>query len=868
MKSEEIRKKFFDFFNKNGHTTVASSSLIPAQDPTILFTNAGMNQFKDAFLGKETRTYSRAVSIQKCMRAGGKHNDLDNVGFTKRHLTFFEMMGNFSFGDYFKKEAIQFAWDFLTGHMGFNKETFHATVYKKDDEAYALWRDLIGLPESRIHRLGEADNFWQMGDTGPCGPCSEILIDRGAALGCGKKECAPGCSCDRFLEVWNLVFMQFDRQTDGTDVPLKRVGVDTGMGLERLCVIVQNKDSVYETDLFVPLINRIESLTKVPYQQQTDEIKAAFHVLADHIRASTFLIADGCSPSNEGRGYVLRKIIRRAALFSKKLTDIVIFPELANTVIEQMADIYPELVSARQIVFTVLSSEIEKFATNLIHGQAILATYFAADASKKIISGDQAFKLYDTYGFPLELTQLIAHEKGFKVDTKSFEIFMEKQREQSGKKTEHGSGIKIPETIKTVFTGYEQWQTLSTIITLIHNNALVNSVKKGQECLVVPHESPFYVECGGQVSDQGSVQLGDATVPVQGLQKIDGAIAIALQAPHDIKIGDTLVQVVDKAVRLNTMKNHTATHLLQAALIEILGKQVKQAGSLVVPDYLRFDFTYHENLTPEQIKEVEKIVNSRIQENIPLVIKETTYKDAVAQGVIAFFGDKYNPDKVRVVAVPGFSAELCGGTHVRATGDIGCFKITEVASLSAGQRRIVAVTGPKAVELFQESFVAIKNLSQEFKVQLSHVVEAVTKQREHGKQLQLEVRKLKKQVIRSQLEDLVAQVRMISSVPLLVATLDDCTSTELKEIAHELQNKKPGLYVLLSAAQQGGVVLYAEVAQQFESVSHFAQMRAWFEQHGLRSGGKGLSLQGGGELTLSMHNFIKELEQWLQKQQK
>jgi alanyl-tRNA synthetase len=861
MNSLEIRKKFFDFFIQHGHAHVPSSSLIPAQDPTILFTNAGMNQFKDAFLGKETRSYSRAVSIQKCMRAGGKHNDLDNVGFTKRHLTFFEMMGNFSFGDYFKKEAIQFAWDFLTKTMNLNKEVMYASVYKKDDEAYAIWRDTIGLPQERIVRLGEDDNFWQMGDTGPCGPCSEIYVDRGGQFGCGKEDCGPGCSCDRFLEIWNLVFMQFDRQHDGEDVPLKRVGVDTGMGLERLCAFVQDKDSVFQTDLFMPIINRIEELTKLHYEKQSDLLKAAFHVLADHIRASSFLIADGCSPSNEGRGYVLRKIIRRAALFSKKLTDDIIFPQLADVVIEQMSNIYPELVTARKIIVTILKSEIEKFATNLVHGQAILDTYFTKNSSK-VISGEQAFKLYDTYGFPLELTQIIAHEKEFTVDTGAFEHFMEKQREQSGKKVEYGSSIKVPEAIKTVFTGYEQFETPSTISALMIDKQLVENVEAGQECLVIPHESPFYVECGGQVSDQGTVAFGTALVDIYGLQKVDGAIAFTLKAPKNISIGETIVQKVNKQARLNTMKNHTATHLLQAALVELLGKQVKQAGSLVVPDYLRFDFTYHENLTPEQIKHIENTVNAKIQENIPVNIKYATYKEAVDAGVIAFFGDKYNPDNVRIVSVPGFSAELCGGTHVHATGDIGCFKITEVTALSAGQRRLVAVTGPKAVELFQESFATVKSLSQEFKVQLNQVVEAVEKQRDQNKQMHIHLKKFKKQILQYQIPSFIQRVEIINGMPFLAVHLDECTAAELKEVAHELQAKKPGLYMLLSATEQG-TVFYAEVAKQFENSINMVQLRSWLEEHGLRSGGKGLSLQGGGTLTSDVKTFTLQLGDWL-----
>ena len=866
MNSLEIRKKFFDFFEKRQHTKVPSSSLIPAQDPTILFTNAGMNQFKDLFLGKETRSYTRAVSIQKCMRAGGKHNDLDNVGFTKRHLTFFEMMGNFSFGDYFKKDAIKFAWDFLIKEMGFNPETLHATVYKKDDEAYDIWHKEIGLPESQVHRLGEADNFWQMGDTGPCGPCSELLVDRGADRGCGKKTCAPGCSCDRFLEVWNLVFMQFDRQPNGQDNPLKRVGVDTGMGLERLCVIVQDKDSVFETDLFAPIIAGIEKLTGLVYKNQSPALKAAFHVLADHIRASSFLIADGCSPSNEGRGYVLRKIIRRAALFSKKLTEKQIFPELANVVIDHMSSIYPELKENRQAIISLLKSEVEKFATNLVHGQHILEEYFAKDKNK-IVSGEQAFKLYDTYGFPLELTQLIAQEKGFAVDVQSFNEHMEKQREQSGKKVVHEEKeITLPVSVKTTFTGYQELDTVSPITAIIHENKLVNSVGARKKCWIITQTSPFYVECGGQVSDQGKVIFGNEySVSIDGLKKIDGAIAIELETPIAISVGDSVKQVVNKEVRLDTMKNHTATHLLQAALIELLGKQVKQAGSLVVPDYLRFDFTYHENLTPEQIKRVEDVVNKKIQENIPVSTKETTYKDAVNAGVIAFFGEKYNPDKVRVVTVPGFSAELCGGTHVRATGDIGCFKITEVTALSAGQRRLVAVTGPKAVELFQQSFSIVKNLAQEYKVRADELLTTLAKQREHLKHAQSQIKKLKSAAIKGEVPSLLEKITLVGKIPFLYVSMPELSNEEMKDLATLLQQKKPGFYFLLTGDAHRSS-LYAALSPEYETHFSLKDLSAWLEQKGLRCGGKGLTLQGGGPLVGL--DFEDSLKKWVMQHQK
>lgn len=866
MKSKEIRQKFFDFFKERNHTLVASSSLIPAQDPTLLFANAGMNQFKDLFLGNEKRSYKRAVSIQKCMRAGGKHNDLENVGFTKRHLTFFEMMGNFSFGDYFKEDAIQFAWDFLTKVMQFDAKTFHATVFTNDDEAYAIWHKQIGLPTSNIHRLGAADNFWQMGDTGPCGPCTEILIDRGADKGCLKPDCAPGCSCDRFLEVWNLVFMQFDRQPDGTDKPLKNTGVDTGMGLERLCAIVQDKDSVFLTDVFQPIIASIEELTGLTYNAQTADLKAAFHVLADHIRASTFLIADGCSPSNEGRGYVLRKIIRRAALFVQKLTDKNIFPELADTVIATMSDSYPELTTNRAAIKSLLKSEIEKFEANLHNGQHILTAYFKEHAKDALVTGKQAFILYDTYGFPLELTRVIAHEQGFTVDENGFNLCMEEQRKQSGKKTtdEHAQKIELPETITTIFTGYEHTQTDSVITALVVNGQLAKTVPTNQECWIIAQESPFFVECGGQISDQGWVTVNKQKTAVLELKKIGKAIAIKIKAPVELSVGMQITQSVDSALRKDTMNNHTATHLLQAALIELFGKQIKQAGSLVAPDYLRFDFTYHENLTPEQITQVEDKVNAKIRENIALKIENSTLRDATQRGVIAFFGDKYNPEDVRIVQVPGYSAELCGGTHVTATGDIGCFKITEVTALSAGQRRIVALTGPKAIAMFQESFNIVKTLSQEYKVQHAQVLEAVEKQREQIQELQSAIKKLKKDQWKALMPQWLTEVETVNTIPFLFVLLNDYSIAELKDSASALAAKKEGFYFFASNADDKGS-FYAQCSPNLSSAINMQEFAQFLQKNAeLRGGGKGTALQGGGpEIAPMLKDVIRK---WIAQQ--
>ena len=864
MKSLEIRKKFFDYFVKNGHTRVESSSLIPAEDPTLLFANAGMNQFKDVFLGKEKRSYTRATSIQKCVRAGGKHNDLDNVGFTRRHLTFFEMMGNFSFGDYFKEDAIKFGWEFLTAELGLPGEKLYVTVFKKDDEAYDIWHTQIGLPKERIVRLGAADNFWQMGDTGPCGPCSEIYLDQGPKLGCGQKSCTAGCDCGRYLEIWNLVFMQFNRQPDGTDMPLKQTGVDTGMGLERLCVVMQDVDSVYGTDLFQPIIKRIEQLSGVSYDKTNEKDKAPFHVLADHIRSTALIITDGCSPSNEGRGYVLRKIIRRAALFAQKLSDKNFFPQLVDALIEAMGDIYPDLITRRDIVVSVLNSEIEQFAANLTRGQAILEKYFAQNQKSQTVGGQQAFKLYDTFGFPIELIKIMAHERGFSVDEKGFEEQMEQQRQQSGKKKAAQADINLPDDITTQFLGYEKLEAETNVSALICGNELVEQAPATQECWVITPESPFFVECGGQVGDQGWIEVGDTQAEVRGLKKIGSAIAAKITVPADLRVGSKVRCVVDKRARLNTMKNHTATHLLQSALMQLLGKQIKQSGSLVAPDYLRFDFTYHENLSLETIREVEAIVNHKIVENLPVTTDISTYSDAIKQGVIAFFGEKYNPENVRIVRVPEFSAELCGGTHVRATGDIGFFKITEVSALSAGNRRVVAVTGPKALELFQDSFETVKQLGQEFKVQAHQVVDAVAKQREQLRQAQSEAKQLCKQLWQAKLPTWLKDEQKVGKIPFLFICLPGTGAGELREIAGALLDKKSGFFFLGGGQDDRGAFVAALSPDHAKTVD-MKQFKAWAQDAlGVRGGGSATMLQGGG--AVCDDSWQAKIAEWLKSQ--
>ncbi len=868
MKSTIVRKKFFDFFINRGHQKVASSSIIPAQDPTILFANAGMNQFKDLFLGLEKRNYTRAVTIQKCVRAGGKHNDLENVGFTRRHLTFFEMMGNFSFGDYFKKDAIQYSWDFLTKEMGLPVEKLYATVYKTDDESYDLWHTMIGIPAERIQRLGEKENFWQMGDTGPCGPCTELHIDRGPEYGCADiTKCGPACDCDRFLEIWNMVFMQFDRQLDGSFKPLKQTGVDTGMGLERLCTIVQNTDSVYQTDLFMPIINRIEKLTGIIYAQQPENLKAAFHVIADHIRSSTMIIADGCAPSNEGRGYVLRKIIRRAALFAQKLTNKNIFPELSATVIQELGDIYTELKSQAQLVHTVLDSEVKKFSANLVRGKQIFEKYCQESSATKTITGIQAFKLYDTYGFPTELISVLAQEQGFTVDMAGFEQEMRKQQDQSGQKKKEELHVDLPESITTEFTGYTELETKTEITALIHNGTVVSSAPAGSQCYVITKKSPFFIVGGGQVEDEGWLKIGSQLVDTEEIRFIGTAIAVKITTPAALAVGEQITAIINKERRANTIKNHTATHLLQAALVKLLGPQVKQAGSFVHPDYLRFDFTYSENVDSQMIADLEKMVNATIQENIPVTIENTTYADAAKKGATAFFGDKYNPENVRMVSVPGVSIELCGGTHVRATGDIGCFKITEISALSAAHRRVVAVTGPRAVELFQESFDTIKALSKEFKVKQDEVATAVAKQQLHIKELLAQIKLLKKELNAAHMPQMVQQIETIGSLPVLCALLSDTTNEELRDIAAQLNVKKPGLYFLANIQENNTFSFLCALAPQLTAKISLKDLAAWLQkEHGIRGGGSATMLQGGG--TGLSPEFITALKQWIAQNQK
>src|SRR3990167_2967917 len=641
--------------------------------------------------------------------------------------------------------------------------------------------------------------------------------------------------------------MQYNRQADGTDQLLKQTGVDTGMGLERLTAVLQDKDSVYETDLFSGIIKKIEELTCKKYIEQALEGKAAFNVLCDHIRSTSLLIADGCSPSNDGRGYVLRKIIRRAALFEQKLTDKSIFPKLVPALVKEMGEVYPELKQNEGLIINILESEINKFADNLIRGQNILESFFKEN-TEKIISGKQAFKLYDTFGFPLEIVEILSKEHGFIVDIDGFETEMRQQKIKSGKKMKVSADeVYLPENIKCSFVGYDNIESKSKLVAILkEDHNLVSSVKSGTNCLIIVEECPFFAATGGQVDDQGTVEINGKTTKILGLKKINGIIAINITAPVDLKVGDIVVSKVDAETRIDTMKNHTATHLLQAALIEQFGKQIKQSGSVVTPDYLRFDFTFHRNLTQEEITAVEKRVNDKIRENIQTCIFQTTYKDALDKGVIAIFGEKYNLENVRVVDFPGFSAELCGGTHVIRTGDIGTFKVTEMSALSSGNRRMVALTGPKAIKLFQYNFETIKTLSQEFKVRPEEVLETIKKQKEELQKATVEIRNLKKAQIEEQISAWLSQMDNSGSVPFLYLSLDNYDLTDLKEISTKLLAKQPGFYFLLSNHPDKSLFL-ATVSKEFKDSVDLKKLSAWLNsEYSLKGGGNDFNIQGGG----------------------
>jgi alanyl-tRNA synthetase len=815
MTGKEIRAQFFSFFQSKGHTLVESSNLVPKNDPTLLFTNAGMNQFKDTFLGLEKRGYVRAVSSQKCVRAGGKHNDLENVGRTARHHTFFEMLGNFSFGDYFKKEAIGFAWEFLTVQMGLSKDRLYVTVYTDDDEAADIWHLQEGVPRERIYRFGEKDNFWSMGDTGPCGPCTEIFWDNGPGTGCGSEDCAVGCDCDRYMEIWNNVFMQFNRDKDGTLNPLPKPSVDTGMGLERISAVMQGVTSNYDTDLLQGIIRHIETLCGKKYRDQekgdTEKDDVSMRVIADHARATTFLICDGVLPSNEGRGYVLRRIMRRAARHAKMLgVGEPLLYRVVDAVNLMMGDAYPELLERESYVKKVILAEEERFSETLDRGLAILneETARLKAAGETVISGEVVFKLYDTFGFPVDLTADIVEAEGFALDEDGFALCMERQRVKAREnwkgsgaeglaaiyKELHGSGIR------TSFLGYTQDTAFSPISAIIRDGLLVKEANEGEEVEVITAATPFYGESGGQAGDTGTISTGLGHLKVTQTSRpfTDLIVHHGTVVNGSLAVGEAADLKVEVTSRLAAARNHTATHLLQSALRQVLGDHVKQAGSLVAPDRLRFDFTHFSPMSPAELRQVEILVNGYVMANAPVEAREMAAAEALAGGATALFGEKYG-DVVRVVRVGEVSSELCGGTHVHSAGDIGLFKIISEVGIAAGVRRIEAQTGAGALALVHALEDEQRAIAALVKSDAGAVLDRVDKLVAAQRELQRELETLQGRLNASKSADLIQQVREIGGIKVLSVKVDG-DAKGLRELSDSLKERLGSGIVVLGAA--------------------------------------------------------------------
>jgi len=855
----EIRQRFLDFFSARGHRVVPSSSLVPANDPTLLFTNAGMNQFKDVFLGVEKRDYKRAASSQKCVRAGGKHNDLENVGYTRRHLTFFEMLGNFSFGDYFKAEAIEFAWDLVTKDFGLPKDKLYVTVFREDDEAEQLWQKVAGVPKSRIFRLDEKDNFWQMGDTGPCGPCSEIHYDMGveAAAPGREHEEFPSDAGDRFVEIWNLVFMQFNRDANGVLTPLPRPSVDTGMGLERTAAVMQGKLSVYDTDLLLPLIHRGAELFGNVAFGADSRVDTALRIAADHARSTAFLIHDGVLPSNDGRGYVLRKIMRRAMRHARMVgVDEPYLYELTGFVAELMRPGYPELMESVQRVARVVKDEEHRYTTTFLVAEKMFNDEVKSLAGS-VLPGAVAFKLYDTYGLALDEQEDMARERGLEIDREGFEREMEEQRRRaraSWKGAEKGAVPPAYQSLlekgRTRFVGYEHLETHARVVGLLVDQQLVDRVDPGTHAELVLDETPFYAETGGQVGDQGAIysEAGDKLADVETTYPaIPGLPVHRIVAHAPISTGDEVWARVNDPVRHATMRNHTATHLLHAALRKVLGPHVKQAGSVVAPDRLRFDFTHYTAMDRAEIEEVERLMNQEVLENIPVDTEIMPLDVAIGTGAMALFGEKYG-DRVRVVSIPGFSKELCGGTHVSRTGDIGVCKVVYESSISAGVRRIEAITGERAVEDYQHVTDAVKRIAEMMKVSEPELIEQVEKILARERTLEKQVDQLKSKLAQSAASDLEGQARTVGNVRILAARLDGMDRQQLRALADSLRNKWKSAVVVLASAEDSNVSIISAVTKDLTAKVHAGKLVGAVAQAvGGKGGGRPDMAEGGGK---------------------
>ena len=860
LSTADLRNKFIDYFKSHGHQAVASSSLVPADDPTLLFTNAGMNQFKDCFLGAEKRSYTRAVSSQRCVRAGGKHNDLENVGYTARHHTFFEMLGNFSFGDYFKKEAIEFAWNFLTKEIGLPKEKLLVTVYSEDDEAFDIWENHIGVPKEKIIRISTSDNFWSMGDTGPCGPCSEIFYDHGAHIWGGPPG-TPEEDGDRFIEIWNLVFMQFNKQADGTMEPLPKPSIDTGMGLERISAILQNVHSNYEIDLFQNLIKSAASIVG-----SEDLENKSLRVIADHIRSCSFLICDGVMPSNEGRGYVLRRIIRRAVRHGYQLgANDIFFYKLVASLANEMGEAYPELVDQLPVIEKVLRVEEEQFSKTLARGMAMLNDTLAS-LEGDTVPGDVVFKLYDTYGFPTDLTNDVAREHELKIDEEGFEAAMQAQRARAQQASNFGADYnsKLAIDHTTSFTGYTDVEGQANVVELIADNAFVEKLEDGQEGVVVLDSTPFYAESGGQAGDKGVLRVANGEFIVTDTQKMGNAFAHKGIAKGSVSKGDTATAAIDSANREAIKKNHSATHLLHAALREILGEHVTQKGSLVEAPRMRFDFSHFEAVTTEQLAEIERRVNQEIRANHSLATELMDLEEAKASGAMALFGEKYD-EKVRVVTMGPFSVELCGGTHVARTGDIGLFKITSEAGIASGVRRIEAVTGEQAIEVVQTQQATLSSLSSLLKTDSQNVLERVVSLQNQTKELEKALNSAKQKLASQQGADMLSNAVEINGVKVLIANLEGVEAKSLRSMMDDIKNRIGEGIVVLGVANNAKVNLIAGVTKNLtDKVKAGELVNFVASQVGGKGGGRPDMAQAGGDKPENLGQALDSVNVWLQ----
>ncbi len=863
LSSNELRQAFLDFFAERGHEVVASSPLVPGNDPTLLFTNAGMVQFKDVFLGLDKRNYDRAVSSQRCVRAGGKHNDLENVGYTARHHTFFEMLGNFSFGDYFKREAIQYGWDFLTKTLELPPERLWVTVFNDDDEAAAIWLDEMKIDPERFTRMGEKDNFWAMGDTGPCGPCSEIFYDHGPHVEGGPPG-SPDEDGDRYVEVWNLVFMQFDRAADGTMRPLPKPSVDTGMGLERMAAVMQGVHSNYEIDLFANLIEATAKTVGVE-----NDGSSSLNVIADHIRACAFLIVDGVLPGNEGRGYVLRRIIRRAIRHGKKLgTDEPFFYRLVGPLAEEMGDAYPELQESRAHVEKVLKKEELRFAETLDQGMEILEGAID-ELSGEQIPGEIVFKLYDTYGFPVDLTADIARERGLVIDEEGFEAAMEQQRDRARSASKFAASTEgaIRTEAESVFCGYEGTEGSGTVVALYRDGEPVDALSAGEEGAVILSSTPFYAESGGQIGDTGILAESGKLFQVVDTQKNGSAIVhYGAVEEGELQVGDSLDAIVDEERRQAIRLNHSATHLMHAALRNVLGEHVQQKGSLVAPDRLRFDFSHYEALTPEQIAEIEALVNEEIRRNVVADTRLMSYDDAMQSGAMALFGEKYG-DKVRVLRFGDFSIELCGGTHVERTGDIGVFKITSEGGIASGVRRIEAVTGKSALEWIdsrEQTLAAVAGLLKSNPDQAAARVEQLLQQ---NKGLQKRLATARHALLTGEGSDQEDEIQEIAGIKVLAARLHDMDASLLREAVDRAKDKLQNAVIVLGTVEDGKVLLAAGVTKNnVDRIRAGDLIKPVAEKVGGKGGGRPDFAQAGGSKPEALDEALGAVSDWVAQQ--